>query len=357
MFRWDELSPMDIESSEVILMSRKSEKFQLYLCALGMIVLILDAKTALLGAAEGIELCMKTVIPSLFPFFVLSGVLTSGLFSITSKFLMPIGRLFCVPKGCESIIVVGLLGGYPLGAKLTAEAYRNHQISRDEGRRMMRFCSNAGPSFIFGMAGALFSRPIIGWFLWGIQILSSLLVAFLTKETMNRSPGIQIRQSSVTFVESMHASLRSMAGICGWIVLFRVWIGFLDKWAFWCLPPQIKAIICGILELSNGCISLAALQNEVLRYIFCAGMLGFGGICITMQTASVTGSLGIRDYVIGKVLQCIFCVLLAILSSPILFYGGSFISKIHLWIIPPICFLSAAFILKNFSGNSIKADV
>ena len=80
--------------------------------ALGMLVLILDAKTALSGAAAGVELCIRTVIPSLFPFFFLSVMLTATLVGRALPPLRWLGRLLRLPEGAECIYITGLLGGY-----------------------------------------------------------------------------------------------------------------------------------------------------------------------------------------------------------------------------------------------------
>ena len=48
------------------------------LSAAGMLALILDGRTALQGASEGLALCMQAVIPSLCPFLFLSAILTSA---------------------------------------------------------------------------------------------------------------------------------------------------------------------------------------------------------------------------------------------------------------------------------------
>ena len=90
--------------------------------ALGMLVLILDAKTALSGAAAGVELCIRTVIPSLFPFFFLSVMLTATLVGRALPPLRWLGRLLRLPEGAECIYITGLLGGYPVGAQNIAVA-------------------------------------------------------------------------------------------------------------------------------------------------------------------------------------------------------------------------------------------
>ena len=97
-----------------------------------MLALILDGRTAIDGARQGIELCLRTVIPSLFPFFVLSILLTSSLLGSPLAVLRPLGRLFGMPDGAESLLIPAFLGGYPVGAQNVAAAFRSGQLTKPE---------------------------------------------------------------------------------------------------------------------------------------------------------------------------------------------------------------------------------
>ena len=105
--------------------------------ALGMLILILDTKTALWGATQGIDLCIRSVIPSLFPFFLLSGILVKSLMGAKLPLLRPVGRLLGIPKGAEALLISGFLGGYPVGAKCIRDAWNRGGISKQDAERML----------------------------------------------------------------------------------------------------------------------------------------------------------------------------------------------------------------------------
>lgn len=107
-----------------------------------------------------------------------------------------------------------------------------------------------------------------------------------------------------------------MAQVCGWVILFRIVITFLERWFLWLLPAEISAMIVGFLELSNGCLSLAGEMEFGLKFVLFSCFLGFGGICVAMQTVSVTEKLGTGWYFPGKVMQLIVSFLLS--------YGAQF---------------------------------
>ena len=271
----------------------------------GLFVLILDGKTAVSGAQTGIKLCLQTVIPSLFPFFLLSIVLTDSVSGLSISIFKPICRILRVPSGGESFLLTGFLGGYPVGAQCIGEAYHSGKLSKGGGIGLLRFCNNAGPAFLFGMVSRFFESKEKICLLWFIQILSALLVSFCYPVGLinESSPS---RKQSISFSDALKSSLKVTATVCGWITIFRVFISFLEKWILWIFPPEVKVFIIGLLELSNGCCELSAITDERLRFIICSCMLSFGGVCVSMQTSSVIYDLPLFSYIQGKLLQTFF---------------------------------------------------
>lgn len=282
-------------------MKRKQQLLSASLAAAGMFFLIIDTRTALAGASDGLQLCLRTVIPSLFPFFVLSNILVSTLQgSRISRGLRWLTKLCGTPAGTEGILLVGFLGGYPVGAQSAAQAYRDGHITKQTACRMLAFCSNAGPSFLFGITASLFSSAGMSWLLWGIHIFGAILIAALLPGKYREPTGFVPRRSSVSWTDAMKQGIRNMAAVCGWVIMFRVIITFLDRWVLWLLPKDLATAFTGMLEMTNGCVELNKIGNIGLRFCLCSAFLGFGGICVGLQTASVTRELGTGLYFPGK---------------------------------------------------------
>lgn len=320
--------------------------------ALGFMMLILDAKTALLGASEGITLCMQTVIPSLLPFFVLSILLTNAVSGMSFRVLKPIGRMCGIPNGAQSALVIGMLGGYPTGANCVGQAFSDGAIPEYDAQRMLAFCNLAGPAFLFGIVADKFSDPRIAWILWGIHIASALLVGMVLPGRSCRHANIPM-QKSISFPGALQQSLRIMASVCGWIIVFRILIAFLNRWILWFFPAWLQVAISGILELSNGCCDLGRVPNEGLRMILSSAMLAFGGLCVTMQTASVTNGLPLRTYLWGKLLQCLFSIMLSGIAQRFLLSESDFI-QISAILAVVICAIIAGIVkyLQKTENNS-----
>lgn len=282
----------------------------------GMLVLILDGKTALTGAQEGIELCLRTVIPSLFPFFLLSILMTNSVCRSTLIFLQPIRKLCRLPKGTEAILLSGFLGGYPVGAQCVSHAYKGGNLTKQDAEKMLAFSNNAGPAFLFGMVAAMFSQRKTCWILWSIHLISAILTArlFPLRQDLFNS----ISREPMTISQALQSAIHTMSLVCGWIILFRVVLTIAKRWFLWLCPVPLQVILIGLLELSNGCCDLLLIENESIRFLACSGMLAFGGLCVTMQTMAVTKGLSLRFYFMGKLLQTFFSL---ILSWSVIFYG------------------------------------
>ena len=327
---------------------RKHTPLAVAVCsALGMLVLILDARTALSGASAGVTLCIQTVIPSLFPFLILSTMLTATLVGHPMRPLGWLGRLLRLPAGAACIYLTGLLGGYPVGAQNIAVACRKQQLSTRDARRMLAFCSNPGPAFLFGIGSTVFADPMRCWSVWGIVILSSLTVGILTPGKPDMRP-ISHKHQTVSITDALRTSVITIALVCGWVVIFRVILAFADRWFLWLLSQQGQVLLYGLTELSNGCCALAALSNEDVKWVLYTLFLSFGGLCVTLQTHSVLAGSGVKChlYLPGKLTQTAVSLLLCCLFTREISW---------LWMLPavPICVIYRIWAekLQNSSRN------
>ena len=299
-------------------MAHKKQMWTGIIAAVVMAVMIFDAKTAFKGAAIGIDLCIRVVVPSLLPFVVISIIINTNLKGTHLRVLQPLGKLCGLPSGAESILALGLLGGYPIGAKAITDAYKSRTIKRNDAQRLLGFCNNAGPAFIFGILGDIFPKYITPWALWIIHITSALLTGCILKGKSKDRCNFA-KKRPLTIPQALEQSVKTMTSICAWIIMFRVIICFIEKWFLWSLPQSLQAGIIGSLELSNGCYEMRGISNLGLRFILCSGILAFGGICVLMQTQSVTEELGLGMYFPGKILQTAISVILAIITQNFIF--------------------------------------
>ncbi|MBO7739128.1 MAG: sporulation protein, partial [Oscillospiraceae bacterium] len=131
-------------------------------CASALVCFPAEAVEA---ASSGLKLCLDVIVPSLFPFFVISTLTVEmGLAEKMGRLIEPLMRkLFNVSGACASAFVLGFVGGYPVGAKTAIALYERGECSRREAERLLSFCNNSGPAFILGVVGAgVFSDNRVG---------------------------------------------------------------------------------------------------------------------------------------------------------------------------------------------------
>ena len=312
-----------------------------------ILMLIFDTKTAIGGAEKGIDLCIHSVIPSLFPFIFLTGFVTSCFSGCALPFLSLLSNRLGIPIGAESLYLISILGGYPTGAKIVYQAYSENKITKRTAKRLLGFYNNAGPAFIFGIVSKLFTNWGTTWVLWVIHILSSLITAMILPGKTIENYG-QANTNTQTISLAIQSSVQTMSIVCGWVIIFRILNTYLHKYLLRFLPPATAAIVYGILELVNGCDAISNVKNEGVRFVIVSGMLAFGGVCVWLQTISVAKNLGTGMYIQGKLFHTIFSILLATIY---VLCGSSFICIGIIF----VCFIT--FIFANNVSNREQKTV
>lgn len=272
-------------------MKKRAAAFPLIAACLGMLCLILDSRCAAEYARESLLLCLKTVIPGLFPMFVLSGMVVSQLFGTKGSLLSGLERLLGLPSGSGSIFLLGAVGGFPVGAQCIAQSVGDRGLSKADGERLLGFCNNCGPAFLFGILGSVFADPAMPLLVFLIQLESALVTAALWRGSSSRmeaAPGAPMSLS-----QAVSRAVRSMVSVCAWVILAGVVTGFLKRWLFPFLPEPVPEIIAGPLELTGGVLGLASIESDGLRFILCCIFVCFGGVSVLLQIQSIAGEKGL----------------------------------------------------------------
>ena len=270
----------------------------------------------------------------------------------SSKLLIWACKLCRIPAGSESLLVTSFLGGYPAGAGNVAEMCRRGVLTESDAVRMAVFCNNAGPAFLFGVLGPLFSGQGTLWLLWAVHIAASLLCgAVLPGGSTDRTAIPDACETSLT--ETVGTAVKTMGMICGWVMLFRMALEFLDTWVLGYLPDWVQVLLTGLLELSNGCIRLGKIGSEDLRFVLASVMLSFGGVCIWMQTDSLCSGLDMGLYLPGKLLQAGLSALISI-ALIILKNRSGLLSA---FLLPGILLLSCIFLRNRLSETKKEVAI
>lgn len=291
-------------------------KLSIALCAL--ILIIMDTKTAASGVLEGIDICLKVLIPSLFPFFIVTTYLNAILLGSSLPGVKLVCKKLHIPSNCEFILPLGLMGGYPVGAKLITDTYNLKKIDKRTSQILLGYCNNAGPAFIFGIAGAAFASPFISIALWLIHIASAIITGLILPKPNGVNSSVNLT-ATPSLTHSVKSAINASVSVCGWIITFKILLSYLNHWFPVFFTTEAGIILKGILELSNGCLSAAKITNQGIRFIVYAAFFGCGGICVYLQTLSVAETIGIGLYTHGKVIQTCISLIASLFTAVILF--------------------------------------
>ena len=297
-------------------MGHKTRFVPMLAAACGILMFVTDSRTVMQAAMEAVELCVKTVIPALFPMFFLCILLTGNL-SLTSEKLR--GRHANGKASFVPFLICGFLGGYPTGAKSVAQACASGRLCKEDAASLLACCNQAGPAFILGILGTQFDAEFAPIAIWSVQLLSAI-VLFLFWQPKSIVVTKNVYSASLSAADALNITASAIAKVCGWVVLFRGLIGWCGK-ILKCLPAALQTILVGVLELTNGCIQLRTIQNEGVRFILCSALLTFGGICVIFQTMAVMGDLPIQKYLKGKIVQSSFSLSISACTASLLFPG------------------------------------
>ncbi|MCI7711654.1 MAG: sporulation protein [Clostridiales bacterium] len=286
----------------------------------GVLVLFLaEAGFVRAAAAEALSLCAGSVIPALFPFLVVSSLLLSlGLGELLSPMLAGLMEpLFRVDGVGSSALLLGLVGGYPIGAKTAADLYRGGRLSRPEAERLLAFCNNSNPVFLISVLGVgVFGSVRAGVWLWLIHLLSALLTGLLfrnhggpARRQAGGTAAFQAVSLSAAFVAAVRESLSGMLSVCAFVTFFYVLARPLASLGGWLGP-----VLVGLTELFS---LTPLLRPDRFGFILASAMAGWGGLSVLCQTAAVLEGSGLRlqSCAAGKAVQGLLAGLLAALLA------------------------------------------
>lgn len=302
-----------------------------YLC---LVFILLFSLALLLRRADvaadcmrkGLSLCARAIVPSLFPFLVLSELLVASgagerLFLPLTR---PLGKILGLSRAGCSAVALGLLCGFPVGARCAILAYEKNTITRAECERAISASSIPSSAFLISTVGAmLWKDKSLGIFLYVCAIVSALLSGILIYAVQKRKQkgekstyALQpppIRFDASMFTSSVRNATVSTLLICAYVVFFSTLTGavglILGRFG---VNETISAILSALLELSSGTVTASMLSNRYLAILLTAAAVGWSGISVHCQMLSVCEGhrLSVRPYFAAKLIQALLCPLL-----------------------------------------------
>lgn len=295
------------------MMSNKSRFFSalqlLFLCLLAFSILRAPASACSYGALA-LKLWFEKMIPSLFPFMVLSGLIVR--LNLGKAIALPayplLGRLYRISKTMCTTLLTGFLFGFPLGAKTIAEQYSLGQLSKQQAQYLLSFCNNIGPVYLLsfalpllglsGDAGNHLLRTAVILTFFGIPLLYGLALRHTVYRSMASPAGQRNVPGALSLIPALDASVTSACAaitrLGGYMVFFMVCNLLFEKTPF-------AAFLAPVLEITSG----LTLAKSALSPALFMTMLTFGGLSCFAQTYTCIRDtdLSFGNYCLHKLLQ------------------------------------------------------
>lgn len=288
-------------------------------CVLFIVLVFLYAKQVTTGAQTGVQIVLGSLVPSLFPFMVLSCFIVE--YGLTPTLSKPLGwltrLLFGLPKEYGSVVLISMIGGYPVGAKTISACLEQKQIDEKTACIMLCYCANAGPAFLVNVVGLqIFGDMRLGMVLLASQVLTCITTGFVLRFFLPKSSAVlpppKQAPFSQAFVKSVGSAGASMLSISFFVILFCALIALMQgifQSGLLARSELTEHILAGLLEVTTGCNISIQLARPVAFYL-CAFFVSFCGGCVICQILSCfsTQKINLNPFLFTRITSGILTV-------------------------------------------------
>ena len=270
-------------------------------------LLVFISKEIAAFVVEGLNLCANTIIASVFPFMIISDLISSYCrFKGASTVSRMFERVFKINGQAISGFICGCLCGFPVGVKVGVDLYKDGTISKSECERLIGFSNNAGPAFVIGGIGCLIRGSIQdGVVLYTTMIISAIVVGWIFGIGEKASKNVNYMENKpFNFAYTVKTASQNTLIICGFVTIFSVICGVVKM----ILKNDILyAAFIPLLEVGNAAKILGGTEfiSRELSLILTAFAISFSGISVHMQSKSflTTTDISMKKYYLMKLLE------------------------------------------------------
>lgn len=302
------------------------KNLELFFCLLAFFCCILTPAPVLEGAKSGITLILYTIVPTFFPFLLLSEYMNQKQISVRLGALLSpiIGRLFSCSASGAYCVFMGFFCGYPMGAISVVQNYKANFLTRKQAHYLLTFCNNASPMFLSGfLMTSCFpesnSSPLLlicCFYLPPFLVSLAARFLFCSKYTPEKAVH-QNRSPSVSKLDQMlFHTFMTLLRLSGYVLLFSILSGLCTR--IFSSSPGISCILASFAEITSGIAQLSSAPFALpLRFSLACAFTLLGGLSCLFQTMSVLEEtdLSIIPYVFGKIAQAVLGFFIAYLFT------------------------------------------
>lgn len=302
-----------------------------------IVALILNPPRYIQSVYNGLILFATNVLPALFPFFFFTKLLTAvGTANLLAElFKTPARRLYNTPPSSSYILVMSMLSGYPIGAKLIADFYESGLLSTKEARSISAFASTSGPLFVLGTVASLMFKNInIGYIILAAHYIGAILNGLIYRVRGESTCSTYVSppaQYDNMLSDAATNSVQNILIVGTYIAIFSFVIDFAydikliqaitGLLSYIGVSKELsESILVSLIEVTRGLLLLTGSSLPLMLTVpLASALISFGGLSITLQSITFLSKCKVkaRTYLLMKTTQAlisgIICYLMCLI--------------------------------------------
>ncbi len=247
------------------------------------------------GFSAGARLCASSLLPALFPFFVVSNLILESdeadSFAFPLKFICKVCRLNS--KKAALLLLLGWLGGYTALAAGLAACRARGEISEREASLLLPIGAVCSPGFSAAVGSFMLGRTRLGLVLYASFLLAGVVcgiaAGFAAWPGLSENSGYAVKQIDFSNRQkglsyAISSAVQRSLQVCGSVIFFRMLLCF-GSMLNLSLPMQ--AALAGLLEVSSGCRAWAWLPGN-MALIGCCGCMSILSLSVWCQIKALS---------------------------------------------------------------------
>ena len=268
----------------------------------------------------------ENVFPTMFPFYVLSSVITSSAaLRKLSKPLKFMAKPFKLPAEASCAIILGLLCGFPVGAKVTSDLLTGNCINKRQAAVLASFTNNVSPVFAVSIIGKLyFKNEFLGFLIWVCLSVSGLISGLIISKIADKFDSLDnisykketkavTAASATSITDSVISGINTSLYVGGVIIFFSSVTSLIKQIPFFSTKTYV--FLYSFLEMTGGLKEFNHFLSNISMYTkLIAVMLisSWSGLCVHMQICGILKSANIKTnyYFLSKIFQTLLCFII-----------------------------------------------
>ena len=294
--------------------------FIIIVCTFFLVELLVNRNIVFNTVGFSLNIWITSILPSLFPSFVLSDILNSyDIISYVPKYIkLFLMKIFNISDNGLFIFLISMLSGFPSNARNIRILYKEKKISKNEAEHLLFFTHFSNPMFILGTLAILFlNNKSLGILILISHYLSNFILGIMlrnlnTNYTNNNKDKTNYKNFGIIFTKAIKNSIDSLLMILGTLTVFLIISTIIIN--LFNLDSKTTLLIKSILELTSGLkeLSLINFCNNTL-VILSSCILSFGGLSVHMQVINelIDTNISYKNFFIGRILQTFISLIIS----------------------------------------------